>query len=147
MLWILRENWISCVVRAKQVPTAGISGLQSSAEFCSWSMTATVDRFSKLAAIVGSQWPESAGALQQWIRSLKLINKAPGSRSSVCKWSPVAVEMSRGCFSFPFPFSPLPLFFTLAESAAFEGLVKPKASRCSIKQIKSVRQAAICPIQ
>jgi len=35
----------------------------------------------------------------------------------------------------------------IKKSATFEGLVKPKASHCSIKQIKSVRQAAICPFQ
>lgn len=40
---------------AKPVPAAGFSGLQSSAEFCSGSMTPTVDRFSELAAIVGGR--------------------------------------------------------------------------------------------
>lgn len=62
------------------------------------------------------------------------------------KWMPYWEEGVWGDF-FSSCFFPLPLFFTLTESAAFEGLVKPKASRCSIKQIKSVRQAAICPIQ
>lgn len=70
----------------------------------------------------------------------------PPEAAGVCANGRLSQWKCRGGVSLSLSLPSL-FFFTLAESAAFEGLVKPKASRCSIKQIKSVRQAAICPIQ